>query len=156
MLFFLLALSIHEDMYEEAVKLFYANLICPDMPEGTERIPNSHLLKTTIKFSLSTLSDTLRLPNGRNHVFLSVNDKLSAIFKIESEVSLKVLSSYTDGGKTSNATHFKPKFHVISRWFIGNFVPPGGHKDFLHPLRPCSCMPSLQTKNLMCATLAAS
>lgn len=65
-------LDIKEDVYNEAIKLFYPNLVCLEVPEGTQPITRSHLLKTPIEFSFSTFSEILELPNEGDHVFRSL------------------------------------------------------------------------------------
>lgn len=40
-----------------------------------------------------------------------------------------------------HATRLKPDFRVISKSFIGNVVPRGGHEDFLHPLEALFLFP---------------
>lgn len=56
-------LNMKEDVYEEAVRLSYANMSIPDVSEGIEPILRSNLLRTPIEFSLSTLCEKFDLPN---------------------------------------------------------------------------------------------
>lgn len=56
-------LSIKEQIYEEVVRLFYANMTVPYLPEGTDFVIQSNLLGTQIEFTLSNLCQILELPN---------------------------------------------------------------------------------------------
>lgn len=90
-------------MYEEDVRLFYTNLVCPNILEGTEPILRSHILNIPIEFSVASLCDILSRPNKGGNVFLSSFNKLSTVSKIESKVFSEVLSLYTDGERISIA-----------------------------------------------------
>lgn len=92
----------------------------------------SHLLRTLIEFSLSTLCEILNLPKEGDHIYLSAYDKFPAFGKSESK-GYSLIS--VDGKKRNIATRRKPDFRVISKWFIGNVVPWRGHNDYLHPLQ---------------------
>lgn len=73
-------------MCTKAIRLFYSNLAIPHVSEGTEPILRSNLLRTPIKFSHSTLCDTLDLPNEGGLVYLLANDKLPVYGKSEPNV----------------------------------------------------------------------
>lgn len=94
-------LDIDDVVYEEAVELFYANLIFFKVPEGTDPILWSHLLETPIEFSLFALYEILDFPNECDQVFLSAHDKLPAFGKIGSDVFCLIS---VDGEKTTTAT----------------------------------------------------
>lgn len=70
-------MSINEDVYEDAVCLFYANMTIPDVPEGTDPIIQSNLLGTQKEFILSDLCH-IDLPNVGDHVYLAAFDDFPA------------------------------------------------------------------------------
>lgn len=78
-------LDTEEDVFEEVVRHFYAALTIPEVPKGTKPMFRSHLLRTFIEFSLSTLCEILNLPNEEDLVYHSAYDKLLAFGKFELE-----------------------------------------------------------------------
>lgn len=122
-------------MYKEAVKIFYANLVCLVVSEVTEPVLRSHLLDVPTEFFVSSLCDILGLHNEGDHVFLFSFLKLSTASKIESEIFTKVVSSYIDCERVTTATQLNPDFRVICKLFIGNIVPQVDQKDVLYPLQ---------------------
>lgn len=93
-------------------------MFIPEVPEGTDPIILSNLLKTPIEFSLSDLCQIFNLPNGSDHVYLTSFDHLPAYSKTEPEVySLIVVKSR----KPKIATGLKPGFEVIFQMVYWEF-----------------------------------
>lgn len=137
-------LNIKEDVYNEAVNLFYANLVCPEVPEVTQPITRSHLLKTPIDFSLSTFSEILELPNKGDHVFLSAHSKTkSNVFFSKSPLMVR---------KPPLLPPLNQIIESFPNGLLGILSFEEVSKTFSTPYRPYSCMPSLLIGNLMWAT----
>lgn len=107
-------LNIEKDVYEEAVKLIYANLVCPIVPEDTEPILVPALGNTYRVLPLH-LSEILDLPNEGDHVFLSAYGKLPGFSKIQSYVFSQIS---IDGDKNTSATRLKPDFASFSNGLL--------------------------------------
>lgn len=131
-------LAINEDVFKEAVKLFYANLSISEALKGIKPVLKSFLLGTPIGFTLSTLYEILNLPKKCDHVYLSAYDKLPSFgeykFKIYSLISI-------DGEKPNTATRLKPDFPIISEWCIGNDVHQEVGKTFSTSSSPFLVLP---------------
>lgn len=95
-------------------------------------ILRSNLLGTPIEFSLSTLCETLELPNVGDLVYLMVYDNLLPYGKIQSEL-YSVIS--VNGEKPCfshrSQTQFLHHFHMVYQ----KCCPQGGHNDFVHNLQ---------------------
>lgn len=73
-------LYILEDVYEEAVRLFYYKFCCLAISEGEEPILKSHSLN--VELSVSSYCDMLNLPKESDSVFFSSLDKLLSCQKL--------------------------------------------------------------------------
>lgn len=67
-----------DSIYEEGVSFFSTNMSIPEVPEGSNTIIQLVVLDNPIEFNLSTLSETLELPNEGEHYFLTMNDKVTS------------------------------------------------------------------------------
>lgn len=129
---FIKILNLDDLAYEEGVRLFYANMSIPNVPEGFDAIIRSVVLNKPIDFNFSLLCEILDLPNIGEHCFLTMNDKVTAYGHSAS----KIYSTITIYGKEpKTSTLLKPSFRVISKWLNANIITQAGHSEYLYPLQ---------------------
>lgn len=125
-------LNINLQVYNEAVRLFHANMSVPNVPKGTDPILKFNILGAQIEFILSDLYQIVDLPNIGDHCYLTAFDALPVYCRLEFEVYYAISLS---GRKPKTATETKSNFRVISKRFSGNVVTRAGHDDYVHLLQ---------------------